>query len=662
MASNLVVLDPSLPISSKRKKLTNPERSTRKDKFAAYVSLESFLTRLNELNQLTSIPLRVDFSQLNDGTGIFNTLKSNRAVYHKRCRANCSENRIAQAQKRSEQESSTKFSPKKTRQSSGTFDKNKCIFCATDTPSNQPLYRVGDKKVSASIVQYAKIFNDGKLLARLKGAFDLMALDALYHPSCLTSFRNRISKSFKSTQDNKEDRPESLSEVHAYALALLITHINKVKEDKANCFPLFKMSDLAKLYSSFMNDMGDFHKKVQLHSRPHRKKKDLPHDFSIVKPCFMAGKQVKIPPSEQSSIVVSDTSPHQREKEWLEMCRSSESLPWSVFCARKMIKDNLSTGTSQKSATRTAVLPLFAEQAHSMAMMKQSMQTHVLVVDQPLYALCKTAQYMEHPSDETKIFIMMGGLYIEMAAFKAFGSLLEDSCWVGALVQAEITIRRRLYLVGIIINTTITSKYTIVISSFFKIPVPTRKYDTTGIGSGGDNMNKRKNRGPISRPPRVRSVATEGVYNNAHFMHAATSHVGNVVRINTASGSVWEGVFRTFSSQFDVVLDVSAKVENPDSNNSMLIPDSVADKLIFKCSDIVSMVAKNVDLDFATRDTFQTDTAISAKSNGQQKNSEEKELEPWDPSFGINGDETSLKLEHGANGWDANDMFRKNEQ
>ncbi|XP_031330107.1 ataxin-2 homolog isoform X3 [Photinus pyralis] len=175
-------------------------------------------------------------------------------------------------------------------------------------------------------------------------------------------------------------------------------------------------------------------------------------------------------------------------------------------------------------------------------------------------------------------------------------------------------------------------------------------------------MNKRKNRGGPLRPPRVRSVVTEGVYNNAHFMHAATSHVGNVVRIQTASGSVWEGVFRTFSSQFDVVLEVPAKVENPESGNSTLIPDAVADKLIFKTSDIISMVARDVDLDFATRDTFQTDTAISAKFNGQQKSGEEKELEPWDPSSGVNGDETSLELEPGANGWDANDMFRKNEQ
>ncbi|KAJ8959000.1 hypothetical protein NQ314_006318 [Rhamnusium bicolor] len=149
------------------------------------------------------------------------------------------------------------------------------------------------------------------------------------------------------------------------------------------------------------------------------------------------------------------------------------------------------------------------------------------------------------------------------------------------------------------------------------------------------------------RTQRARSIVAEGVYNNAHFMHAATSQVGNIVRVQTASGCVWE-----------VVLEVAAKVENPDCPNSQILAETFVDKLIFKASDILTMVAKDVDLDYPTRDTFQTDTAISARLNGNSK-LEERELEPWDS--GINGADMPLELD-AANGWDANDMFRKNEQ
>ncbi|XP_050501547.1 ataxin-2 homolog isoform X1 [Diabrotica virgifera virgifera] len=172
--------------------------------------------------------------------------------------------------------------------------------------------------------------------------------------------------------------------------------------------------------------------------------------------------------------------------------------------------------------------------------------------------------------------------------------------------------------------------------------------------------NKRKNRGgPVRTQRPSRSVVSDGVYNNAHFMHASTGQIGNVVRITTASGVVWEGVFKTFSSRFDVVLEVAAKVENPDSPNSQINVDTYVDKLIFKACDILTMVAQDVDLEYPIRDTFQTDTAISARLNGSTK-LEERELEPWDSS-GMNGTDIQLELDQ-ANGWDANDMFRKNEQ
>ncbi|QQP53238.1 uncharacterized protein LOC103506659, partial [Caligus rogercresseyi] len=100
----------------------------------------------------------------------------------------------------------------------------------------------------------------------------------------------------------------------------------------------------------------------------------------------------------------------------------------------------------------TSLLPLFMECAHTVAMIRHSMdvvknavehmnpgQTPVITFDQPLFALAKQIQWKWPDSyGEDHIVVMFGGLHIEMAALKTLGDWLKGSGWVQALVQAEI--------------------------------------------------------------------------------------------------------------------------------------------------------------------------------------------------------------------------------
>ena len=134
-------------------------------------------------------------------------------------------------------------------------------------------------------------------------------------------------------------------------------------------------------------------------------------------------------------------------KRALESETSLEDISWAAYHASH--QSSVGCGV----ICPTALLPLFLESAHTVAMIKHSFcviksavehlnpgQIPVITFDQPLYALAKQIQW-KWPDDygEDKFVIMFGGLHIEMAALKAVGDWLKGSGWVQTLVQTGIT-------------------------------------------------------------------------------------------------------------------------------------------------------------------------------------------------------------------------------
>ena len=69
-----------------------------------------------------------------------------------------------------------------------------------------------------------------------------------------------------------------------------------------------------------------------------------------------------------------------------------------------------------------------------------SEQIPVITSDQPVYALAKQLQW-RYPElyGEDKMFLMLGGLHINLAIISMIGSWLEGSAWIENLVESSVT-------------------------------------------------------------------------------------------------------------------------------------------------------------------------------------------------------------------------------
>ncbi|KAG8146010.1 hypothetical protein E2320_012436 [Naja naja] len=117
------------------------------------------------------------------------------------------------------------------------------------------------------------------------------------------------------------------------------------------------------------------------------------------------------------------------------------------------------------------------------------------------------------------------------------------------------------------------------------------------------------------------------------MVHILTSVVGSKCEVQVKNGSIYEGVFKAYSSKCDLVLDAA----HQKTAESSLGPkqEDIIESILFKSSDFVMVHFKDIDSSYAQRDAF-TDSAISAKVNGEHK---EKDLQPWDGGEGAAADD-----------------------
>ena len=143
-----------------------------------------------------------------------------------------------------------------------------------------------------------------------------------------------------------------------------------------------------------------------------------------------------------------------REEDWLDNTRKvlngreltkEDIVSWAAYRASK-------SSLSSHQPALISLLRMFTENAHSLAMIAHAInvisaavkhlnpsQIPVVAVDQPLFALAKQIQWkIGSAYDESHLVIMLGGLHIEMAAFKALGKWVLGSGWPEAVTNATV--------------------------------------------------------------------------------------------------------------------------------------------------------------------------------------------------------------------------------
>src|SRR6218665_2176239 len=318
--------------TSHKQALVCPVESKLRKTGDGYLTLESDLLGFESVN---SLPSTVNLNLLNDGSGIGNTLRENRGRWHKSCRDALNSTKLERARKRKLEEITDATENNTVQQSveqqavyrsctraflahsASTFD-DKCFFCESCNDTEK-LWQVRTLGVDSRVRECASVLNDVHLLSKLSEG-DLIAREAKYHARCLVAFYNRASRVGSADSESTGNNSVQSSSI---ALAELIAYIEDVRSNETIA-PVFRLSELMKLYVSRLNQLGVAHDAREHSTR--LKQRIMNHFPDMIEVCAGRGKGTNLMFDEDLSITLSKACKSDSYADAMHLVRAAQII------------------------------------------------------------------------------------------------------------------------------------------------------------------------------------------------------------------------------------------------------------------------------------------------------------------------------------------------
>ena len=204
--------------------------------------------------KLGCLPRTINLSRLNGGDGIEANFQHHKAKWHDTYRLKFNKTKLQRAEKRKaspEDSLSSDVHTKFTRRGREEVPPavHCCFFCDSDAEAGESLHKASTLELDARVRKCALELQDKPLLAKLSSG-DMVAQDAEYHIKCLVTLYNRARASKSCNSDSDVDAVN-----HGIAFAELVSYMEEACDDHLVA-PVFKLSDLANLYSSRLEKLG----------------------------------------------------------------------------------------------------------------------------------------------------------------------------------------------------------------------------------------------------------------------------------------------------------------------------------------------------------------------------------------------------------------------